>query len=359
MKAKMISLVLAAAVSMSAVAQEKKPTLKVGDKAPVLKSSKWVKGKEIKKFAKGHVYVVEFWATWCGPCIAAFPHLSELAAKHKGKVSFVGMNIWERGEEKGAALNKKIGDFVKSQGKNMAYNVAIDDNEWMAKNWMAAAGQNGIPAAFVVGKTGVIEWIGHPMQIDSVLEGVVAGTYDRDAEAKMATRMEELGQAVMVAIQSGDHAAAAAEIDDVIKEYPQMAEPLTMGKISLLMQFDEAAGQVEMGKAADGIFKNDAMTLNQFAWGIVGYDEPQMKKPDYKIGLKIALQAVKASKNKDPLIMDTLAVAYHRNKKLDKAIEFQTKAVKLLETTKDVDADSIKELKDRLKKFKAEAAKRG
>ena len=358
MNARSISLLLAAAVSMSAVAQEKKPTLKVGDKAPVLKSSKWVKGKEIKKFKKGQVYVVEFWATWCGPCIAAFPHLSELAKKHKGKVNFVGMNIWERGDDRGPKFQKGITDFVAGQGNKMAYNVAIDDNKWMEENWMTAAGQNGIPAAFVVGKTGVIEWIGHPMQIDSVLDGVVAGTYDRDSAAKKELVMQELGEAVMVAIQSGDHEAAAAEIDDVIKQYPDMAQPLTMGKVSLLMQFDEAAGQKAMEKAAAGPFKDDAMALNQFAWGIVGYDEPQMKKPDYKIGLKVALAAVKASKNKDPLIMDTLAVAYYRTKKLDKAIEIQTKAVKLLETVP-TDAASVKELKDRLKKFKAEAAKRG
>ena len=49
---------------------------------------------------------------------------------------------------------------------------------------MQAAGQNGIPTAFLVGKTGLIEWIGHPMTMDKPLAQVVAGDWDRSAFAE-------------------------------------------------------------------------------------------------------------------------------------------------------------------------------
>ena len=67
------------------------PSLKGGDPAPPLKVSKWLQGEPVKAFEPGKVYVVEFWATWCGPCIAFMPHLAELQAEYKDKsVTVIG-----------------------------------------------------------------------------------------------------------------------------------------------------------------------------------------------------------------------------------------------------------------------------
>src|SRR5262245_39165459 len=65
----------------------KKPEakLKVGDPAPPLKATKWLQGEEVKEFAAGKVYVIEFWATWCGPCIVMMPHMGEMQAEYKSK----------------------------------------------------------------------------------------------------------------------------------------------------------------------------------------------------------------------------------------------------------------------------------
>src|SRR5262245_37959460 len=70
----------------------KKPTLVIGSPAPALQAEKWVKGAPVASFEKGKTYVVEFWATWCGPCIASMPHLSALSRQYKDKgVTIVGM----------------------------------------------------------------------------------------------------------------------------------------------------------------------------------------------------------------------------------------------------------------------------
>src|SRR5687768_15486826 len=62
--------------------------LRIGDEVPLLKYSKWIKGTPVKSLSGDQLYVVEFWATWCGPCKAAMPGLTKLAKEYAGKVTF-------------------------------------------------------------------------------------------------------------------------------------------------------------------------------------------------------------------------------------------------------------------------------
>src|SRR5438874_238478 len=122
------------------------------------------KGEPVKDFEKGKAYIVEFWATWCGPCRVSIPHLNEIHNKFKDKnLVVIGQDCWERDDS-------LVAPFVKSMGDKMTYRVALDDKEGsekgkMAETWMAAAGRNGIPSAFLVDTKGLIAWVGHPMQL--------------------------------------------------------------------------------------------------------------------------------------------------------------------------------------------------
>jgi thiol-disulfide isomerase/thioredoxin len=149
-------------------------SLKVGDPAPKLQTGEWVQGKPVTDFEKGKVYLVEFWATWCGPCRATIPHLNELHTKFQDKgLVVIGQNVWERDEA-------KVQPFIKQMGSKMSYRVAMDDKKSnkdgaMAKSWMEAAGRNGIPSAFLVDKQGKIAWIGHPSSLtDKQIEKLLA-----------------------------------------------------------------------------------------------------------------------------------------------------------------------------------------
>ena len=51
----------------------------IGSNAPAPQIEKFVRGTEPKWFESGKVYVIEFWATWCGPCKQSMPHISDLA----------------------------------------------------------------------------------------------------------------------------------------------------------------------------------------------------------------------------------------------------------------------------------------
>jgi thiol-disulfide isomerase/thioredoxin len=152
--------------------------LKVGDDAPKFAVSKFVKGEPVKELQQGQIYVVEFWATWCGPCIDNIPKLTAMQKKYGDKVVFIGVSVWERDQS-------KVVPFVTKMGSKMNYRVAMDKiatgqkaNEGhMASNWLKAAGKNGIPCAFIIDKEGKIAWIGHPAQLekDKLLDKVISG----------------------------------------------------------------------------------------------------------------------------------------------------------------------------------------
>ena len=66
-------------------------SLNIGDPAPPLRVKEWLKGMPLREYERGKVYVLEFWATWCVPCRAAMPHLSELARKYRDEVTVIGI----------------------------------------------------------------------------------------------------------------------------------------------------------------------------------------------------------------------------------------------------------------------------
>jgi thiol-disulfide isomerase/thioredoxin len=142
----------------------------LGMPAPALNVTEWVKGKAVDlNEGKGkNIYVVEFWATWCPPCRASIPHLTELQKKFKDKgVIVIGVSDETVAEVK---------PFVTKMGTKMEYTVAVDKNDKTSAAYMGAFGVGGIPHAFVVDKTGAIVWHGHPMGgLDKAIEAVLEG----------------------------------------------------------------------------------------------------------------------------------------------------------------------------------------
>ena len=108
MKATIISLSLAVLIGAGLTLSTTAAELKVGDPAPKLQVGKWVQGDPVKEFDKSKAYIVEFWATWCGPCRVSIPHLNEVHKKYKDKgLIVIGQDVWERDE---SAENQRCRD---------------------------------------------------------------------------------------------------------------------------------------------------------------------------------------------------------------------------------------------------------
>lgn len=118
-------------------------TLPVGSMAPSFEL-KSADGKVVKlSDLKGNVVVIDFWATWCGPCKIAMPDIQKLHESFKGKpVQVFGVNVWE---SEGA----DPAEFMKKNGYSYGLLLAGDD---VAKAYKV----NGIPTFYVIGPDGKV-----------------------------------------------------------------------------------------------------------------------------------------------------------------------------------------------------------
>ncbi|WP_183557925.1 TlpA disulfide reductase family protein [Mucilaginibacter sp. SP1R1] len=105
---------------------------------------------------KGKVVILDFWATWCGPCKASFPAMQMAVNKYKDdpKVKFLFIHTWE----KTATATKDAGDYI--AGKKYSFQVLMDlkDPETKENKVVSSYKVFGIPAKFVIDANGNIRF---------------------------------------------------------------------------------------------------------------------------------------------------------------------------------------------------------
>jgi thiol-disulfide isomerase/thioredoxin len=156
-KKKAITVMVLLAVSAVSHADD---GVRVGDTAPPLSVDEWVKGEPVTGFAPGRVYLVEFWGTWCGPCLKNIPHLSRLQ-KEYGTQGLVVIGVASHEWNGRSALTA----FMKARGAEMEYRVAFDADQSMERAW-DTGGKEGVvfrlPMSFVIDRSGRVCFAGHP-----------------------------------------------------------------------------------------------------------------------------------------------------------------------------------------------------
>ena len=145
-----------------------------GDKAPALEGITYVKGGEPKSLDAGAISVVELWATWCGPCRTSIPHLTKLQKQYGDKLQIIGIS-----NEDVATVTP----FVEEFGERMDYVVGAAATASYATY---GEGVQGIPFAYIIDGDGIVQWKGHPMGMDDVLDQIVNGTFDAEKAGAIA-----------------------------------------------------------------------------------------------------------------------------------------------------------------------------
>ncbi|WP_330218352.1 TlpA family protein disulfide reductase [Methylobacterium sp. WSM2598] len=256
--------------------------LLVGDSAPEIRVTTFLKGEPITAFAPGTVHVVEFWATWCGPCRASIPHLTAVQARHP-EVAVLGVAVaWTEIDQ--------VASFVREQGDGIGYRIAVDlppDAEarrgWMRARWCDASYQPGIPAAFIVDRDGRVAWIGHPLEIDGPLAAVLDGSWDLPARAaehrdwlrrgKVRER-RALEAAVSAHLAAKDRESALASYDATFAAQPDLERSHGVGKLKLLLASGHGAALAYARRLVGEVCADDVNRLFEIGMGVAARPGP-------------------------------------------------------------------------------------
>jgi thiol-disulfide isomerase/thioredoxin len=309
---------------------EPKP-LKIGSVAPHIDAEFCFRKSEIKKlkmekYQEDTIYVIEFWATWCPPCIAAMP----LMEKVQGEFADRKVRLISLSNESKEKLEEFLAKVIpNSSGKTYmdfteVFAIACDPDQSAYNDFMATSGNFSVPKIFIVGKQGRVEWIGEHGELRTTLEAILSSTWDQAAFARKYEIRQKVGLAIRRMSEfrnrhAKDPDAVVQEIDKELATIGQVDEPqtqiLTGFRIQTLVgcgRFAEADRSIREGfKAARG---------NVEAVGVLASFLPQLPENDELDRTSIVQLAVNELEN--TASTDSLAAAM---RELNISMESQSK----------------------------------
>lgn len=227
--------------------------------------------------------------------------------------------------------------FVKQMGKDMDYNVAMDNNNQdMANNWMTAAGLGGIPATFLI-KDGKIAWIGHPMSLEPILAQVVAGTYNSKAFGDNYNK------------QSQDQQKQRSEVDAIFKPIQEARKAKNYKKVLVLIDSSmaEISSKYKLYQGGAESMKFEALVETDIQKAIVFAREWHKTAPGwanisvpklfsekdglpveaYRMGSEFMQEALLLPNAVTPLVYEIIAKCYFKAGDTVNAVASQKKAL--------------------------------
>ncbi|MEY2727158.1 MAG: Sporulation thiol-disulfide oxidoreductase precursor [Planctomycetota bacterium] len=293
--------------------------LTVGSQAPQLSQLKHAGGQPLPKQAAPGIRIVHFWAPWHPLSLQSLRRLSELQRQNGDKVFVVHVT-----EESPEAIRDFLNSKDASTGRLWSEQTAgafVDDRDGQAHTtWMKASKLTELPAVFLVGADGVLQWFGVAGSVENPLRRLMAGTWTIEEAAVHV----ESGRRVYEAISS------AARQDECLEAVREASEAAPEDLDAALMLLDIALEAEDYRMAADaaetayGLCGQSAESLSSLAWVLISGSNS--RRAPLATALKAAQRAVDLT-NRSSESLETLARVQISLGDTAPAVESQREAV--------------------------------
>jgi thiol-disulfide isomerase/thioredoxin len=149
MKFRILLLIL---LSNAIILYAQQTTIEIGEKADFTRYNLTPIGSA--KIATNKITIIDFWATWCGPCIAAFPELDSIQKKYQDKIQILALST---------DPPEKVGKFLKN--KSYSFSFFIDKDTSLFSLFRV----KGVPLTCLFSSTGDFLWAGASKNLERVL----------------------------------------------------------------------------------------------------------------------------------------------------------------------------------------------
>jgi thiol-disulfide isomerase/thioredoxin len=293
-------------VSGGVAGEESAQKVLIGDPAPKLDDATWLRGGPHDDWQPGQVYVLDFWATWCAPCIEMMPAYQSLQDRFAGNGTHViGVAIWS---EKGPMTPAQ----ALAKHPRLRYAVAEDREGQIARAFMGGTESGGLPTVMVIDHEGRLAWVGeHGDELEKVVQAVTTSSFDLSA-ARAVDDLRRQSQRIFAEIDELRRADRPQEAAALVDKVITLDEPRNGWAYAMKYQIlaHDSADHKAAADVAEQFFASSSgrnpYFLYIFALRLThGFDPEQDARADLDLAQRLVGRSVELAEEADS---DTLAL---------------------------------------------------